>query len=164
MTDQQAKDFISQSDIKFTEIIPTNSIKSNLLILSKNFVNLTKYLINLKAFTVYLYGLIDIDKLIASVLSNIQSSKTVLLIDSTKNIGEVYLQTVNGIDYQLVKVDNYIVRVTIPALSNWSVDNLIVQVKNLQGIIVAPVIATIDNSIQIYFADGLSTNYKLFFI
>lgn len=159
-----ANDFINQSDISFNPIVDNNSIKSNILILSKNFNTLAKYLSNLKAFAVFIYNLIDIDKLISTVLANIQSSKTVLLIDSSKNIGEVFIQTVNGVDYQIIKIDDYTISVTIPALSTWAVDNLIVQVKNLQGTIVYPVITTIDNSIHVNFNDGFSTNYKLFFI
>ena len=159
-----ANNFINQSDVSFTPIVDNNSIKSNILILSKNFNTLAKYLSNLKAFAVFIYNLIDIDKLISTVLANIQSSKTVLLIDSSKNIGEVFIQTINGVDYQIIKTDDYTISVTIPALSNWAVDNLIVQVKNLQGVIVYPVITTIDNSIQVNFTDGFSTNYKLFFI
>lgn len=164
MDKQEADEFVAQTNITFSQILDSNSIKSNILILSKNFQSLSKYLANLKAFTVFLYNLIDIDGLVAQVLANIQSSKTVLLIDSLKNIGEIDLQTVNGVIYQLVKTDNYIIQITIPAQTTWNVDNLIVQVKNIQGIIVYPVIATKDNMITIYFADGITTNYKTFFI
>jgi hypothetical protein len=39
-----------------------------------------------------------------------------------------------------------------------------VQIKEISGIILYPVITTINNKITVHFTDGLSTSYKIFVI
>jgi CTP-dependent riboflavin kinase len=80
------------------------------------------------------------------------------------NVGEIVIQTMNQRDFQIKKVDLYIIEITCLSETNWDVNRLMVQIKNIDGTIVYPKITTIESRILIDFIDGIATNYQVLFI
>ena len=86
------------------------------------------------------------------------------LLLSAQGASAAVLATVNGTNYRLERVSEYIVEITNVSKPLWNVDKLIVDVKNSDGVKVYPTISTINSKITIYFNDGLLTNYNVIFI
>ena len=142
-TDSELKAFSQQNDIDFTDIGKTSSIKTNIFILSVNFINLKTYLSKLKALVVK-------EKL----------SLTLDLLATEEN------QVINGVTYNVHKVDdlNFVItRVTDSPL--WITDNLIVQIKDVLGVINnTAIISTINNSVAITFQNIIFNTNKIFMV
>lgn len=161
--------WIEAPDLEFTKIDNYSSLKTNFLFVQRNFENLRKYLINLKAYLRYLKNLIDPDKLLADLLEKIRSQKTCieLIPNNLQNIGSIdyYKNELTGENYKIERNDMYSFTIS-SAIENKPLNavGLIVTVKNLENTIVYPVIQTLSDSIKIYFADGLTTTYKVYMI
>ncbi len=162
-TEEELINFSQQPDITFTEISTQSSLKSNILILFRNFVNLQIYLSKLKAYVKYVNGLIDVEYLIIQILNRFQTNKINLLIDSTA-LNSINHQIVNSISYKIERISDYEIEITNDTDENWITDNLIVQIKTFEGMIVYPVIATFNKKIKIFFADKIAINYNVFFL
>jgi uncharacterized protein YeeX (DUF496 family) len=156
--------FHSVDDLKLDDIQKNEAIKTNHLIAQKNFKTIIKWFNLLRDFMNSLYDMIDIDNLIAEVIKKYEKSKNILYIKFDMNIGEIVIQTMNQRDFQIKKIDLYIIEITCLSETNWDVNRLIVQIKNIDGTIVYPKIITIESKILIDFIDGIATNYQVIFI
>jgi hypothetical protein len=134
------------------------------MILSNNWKMLTQYLINLKAYIVHLANLIDVDTLVQVISENFQNSKASIPILFSMGVGEIINQKINNTNYKIERVSEYIIEISNLTTPTWFVDRLIVQIKDSDGTIVNPVIITKNNRITIYFIDGITTNYSVFFV
>jgi hypothetical protein len=156
-TDQELNDFMIQPDLEFSESDTKISIKSNIYLLSRNFVNLFTYLSKLKAYV----NKIDNN---LPTRTSIKVSKIIILIVNSINISESYQIVVDEITYKVERLNQYVVEITNITTPAWITDDLMVQIKTVNGIIVYPVITTIDNKIKIDFIDGLKIEYNVYII
>jgi hypothetical protein len=142
-TDTELETFIKQNDMDFIQVDKTSSIKTDMYILSTNFDNLKIFLSKLKALVV--------------------KSKISLSLNNTLVNNEN--QIVNGITYNIVRVDNLNFNITNITNPSWITDDLIIQVKNVLGVINnSVIITTINNSILITFSDIISNVNKIYMI
>lgn len=158
--------WVKDPDIEFTRIDNNASIKTNFLIVDRNFTNLQKWLSKLKEYLRYLRSLIDIESILSNILEKLKNEKTMIPIVYNLEIGQIttYTDTVTNINYQIKRVDQYNIEITNLSDNEWYVDRLMICVKNFDGTIVYPVIKTTANKINLYFADGISTSYNVFMI
>lgn len=164
--DEVQEQWLATPDLEFTDIDNNSNIKTNFLFVQRNFTNLKKWLSGLKSYLRYLRGLIDIDNLLAELLDKLRNEKTMIPIIYSMEIGQIttYTDPASKKNYRIKRADEYNIEITNLSEENWNVDRLMVCVKNYDGTIVYPVIKTISNKINLYFTDGLSTNYNVFFI
>lgn len=163
--------FINGEILEFTSVDNNQSTKSNIFIIWKNLDLLILFLSKLKTFVLHFYESMDIEELIKGIIDSLTTSKNFVLIDYTIDIPDkvengMYFTTqkVNGKTYQITRKDEYQIEVSCLETTPWITDNLIIQVKNLEGTIVFPVITTASNTVKLYFVDGISTNYRMFWL
>lgn len=164
--DKDQEQWINIPDLEFTDIDNNSSIKTNFLFVQRNFTNLKIWLVGLKSYLRYLRSLIDIDKLLTALLYKLHNEKTRIPIIYNMEINQIktYTEPATKKNYRIKRVDEFNIEISNISEENWNVDRLMVCVKNADGTIVYPVIKTISNKINIYFTDGLSTNYNVFVI
>lgn len=164
--DEEQEKWIASPDLELTNIDTKSTIKTNFLFVQRNFVDLLKWLFLLKGYVKYLRSLIDIDNILAEILDKIKREKTTIPIVYSMEIGQIttYTDPATKQNYKIRRVDEYNIQITNISDTEWFVDKLIVSVKNYDGTIVYPVIKTASNQINIYFTDGISTNYNVLFI
>lgn len=164
--DEEQEKWIASPDLELTNIDTKSTIKTNFLFVQRNFVDLLKWLVLLKGYVKYLRSLIDIDNILAEILDKIKREKTTIPIVYSMEIGQVttYTDPATKQNYKIKRVDEYNIQITNISDTKWFVDKLIVSVKNYDGTIVYPVIKTASSQINIYFTDGISTNYNVLFI
>lgn len=159
------EEFLNQADINFQPINSASSQKTNFYIIQKNFAALVIFNKNVKIALRYLKDLINIDGIVNTVLLKIQDAKTTIAVNYDLVVGTSELQTSNSKIFQVSRAGLLLVEITSKDNPlEWNVDRLIVQVKNLDGVIVYPVITTKNNKISIDFVDSLSTNYTVYFM
>jgi hypothetical protein len=163
-TPEELEEFINQKDLEL--IIANNdiSIKSNEFQFSKNFQYLNVYLAKLKAFTVYTRKMVNINSIIEQLLPYLQTTKSIIPINHLMQNGEEIYSFINGTNYLVKRIDSYTIEISNITNPEWNVDMLMIQVKNVDGFFVYPVISTVSNKITLTFTDGLLTNYNMFFI
>ena len=160
---EEIQQFLSMNPIIFENIETNQSYKTNILIFKRNFKKITEYLNVTLSFIKNLYNMIDINNIVLTVLSNIETVKTVLFVDSTLIINNSITQSIGTRIYRILRIDEYKIKITLDnsGTTPWNVDNIIVCVKDLNGIIVYPTIVTNNNEINIYFNDIIGSNYKV---
>ena len=135
--------FKKQSDIELIDIDKESAIKTNIYVLGQNFVSLKTYLLKIKALLI--------------------RQKLSFLISNTLNIGDNQTIIINGINYNIYRVNEFTVEIT--NLSNdWITDDLIIQIKNDLGVIQYLTITTINMKISINFIDGLVSNHNVYIL
>jgi hypothetical protein len=164
--DEKQEKWLASPDLEFTNIDNNSSIKTNFLFTERNFTNLKKWLSDFKSYVRYLRSLIDIDNILSELLDKLKREKTTIPVLYSMEIGQIttYTDSITKKSYRIKRVTEYNIEITSLSEDNWYVDRLMVCVKNYDGTIVYPVIKTISSSINIYFTDGLSTNYNVMFI
>lgn len=163
-TEQQIQEFLNLPDIELNNLDSNQSFKTNLSIGTRNFKLLVLYLSKTLSFIKNLYEMIDVSNIVNSVLTSLETKKSILNIDVNLVIGTSVTQNIDNKIFRISRVDNFHVIITSENILNWNTDNLIIQVKTIDGMIVYPTILTIENKIELYFNDILSTNYKIFWI
>ncbi len=163
-TEQQIQEFLNLPDIELNNLDSNQSFKTNLSIGTRNFKLLVLYLSKTLSFIKNLYEMIDVSNIVNSVLTSLETKKNILNIDVNLVIGTSVTQNIDNKIFRISRVDNFHVIITSENILNWNTDNLIIQVKTIDGMIVYPTILTIENKIELYFNDILSTNYKIFWI
>lgn len=159
--------WLIKEDLEFTDIDNKSSIKTNFLITWRNFFNLQRWLAGLKLFLKHFRDMIDVDSIVAEVLEKLREQKTTIPVYYSMDVGQISTYTdeqVSMATYAVRRVDSYHIEITNKTKPNWIVDKLMVTVKNFDGTIVYPVVKTIGSKIDIYFTDGISTNYNIFLI
>lgn len=161
MTPEQAQEFITQESIVLEAVNSKISFKSNLFLIKRNFDKIRIRLTMLHRFSVYIFNLIDIDSITKNVIDNIATNKLMLEVNYDLNEGTSVIQQ----GYKISRLENNQVNIERQLdPDNWNVERLMVTVKNVEGQILYPSILTRNNKIEIYFLDGISSNYKVFFI
>ena len=156
-TKSELDSFMASDDIEFSEYQSTVSIKSNIFLFSRNFLNLGLYLSKLKAYVK------QIDNN-SGPNSALRLTKTIILIDSSVNIGESYQVTSDNISYKVERLNQYVIEITNITVPQWNTDELLIQIKSVNGMLIYPAITTAENKIKIDFIDGLVEEYKVFII
>lgn len=161
MTPEEIQSFIDTDNIVLEATDSKLSYKTNFLIIKRNFDKLRLRLKSFHTFIVYLHSLIDTEAITANVIDYLTTNKSNVTVPFNILVDN---SIIDGL-YKITRLaDN---KITIEKQLNptgWNVDNLIVSVKNVDGQIVYPVIITANNKIEIYFIDGISSNYKVLFI
>lgn len=163
-TPEQIQEFIALNNLELNDLDSTQAYKTNFLITTRNFKSLVIYLGNTLSFIKNLYETIDIQNIINSVLTLLETTKNVLNINVTLVVGTSVTQTIGTNIYRISRIDNYQISISGDNIIGWNTDNLICQVKDNNGMIVYPSIITKDNKIDIYFDDLITSNYKLFWL
>lgn len=161
MSPEEVQEFIGSTTPIMEKTDSKFSYKSNLYIIKRNF---DKIYLRMKAmfeFCVYLYNMIDIESITENVIEYLGTSKKMLEIDYNLNEGETVVQD----GFNIARLQNNQVNISRQASPDtWNVERLMVTVKNVDGHILYPTIITKNNKIELYFLDGISSNYKVFFI
>lgn len=158
MTPEQIEEFKNQPDIVLVDVNSASSYKTNFLTIKNNFNKIAIYLKKMHVFVVYLYSLIDTNKITQDVLENLQSTKKFVLIDVSMVENQVYNQ--NG--YSITRLENNVILIKRQQNpETWNVDNLLVTIKDVDGTFVYPVITTKDAELKIVFVDGIGSNYRV---
>lgn len=161
---KEIEEFLIEPDLQLQNIETTNSIKTNFFISQQNFQDILKYLKKLKKFLGYLFEMIDIPAIVQKVIKWLESNKTIISIPYTQEIGSVVIQKQNGRNYQIKRIDKYIIEITNLTEESWVTDRLQVTVKDDKGTFVYPTITTKNSKITVHFIDEIMTNYDLFFM
>jgi hypothetical protein len=164
MPTNEIKDFLDKPLVKFETYSKSSSIKTNILLFSKNWQNLNEYLKNLTNFLKWLKNSIDMSSIIQDIAETFQNSKTSIGLPYSLSIDETNLQTINGVTYKIFRVNDFMFEITNLSNQTWVVDKLIVQVKTSDGVIVYPAITTKTGKITLTFLDGLSSNYEVIIV
>lgn len=155
--------FLETKDISFVSITNKNSFATNFKNIYRNFTMLGEYLSMQKAFIAYMFGLINAESLIGNIVAQMQITKTVLNIKSLQTIDSIDIQEINGIIYTIKRLDEMQFQITASVV-DWRSDMLLVHVKDMNNIVVYPLVDTNNNKILIYFNDGAVINYKVFIV
>lgn len=160
-TPEEITEFLEMNNLTLEETSSSQSYKTNFLIIKRNFVKIVSYLNVTLSFIKNLYETIDINQIVQSVLSLLESTKTVLSVDSTLNVGTSVTQQVGTRIFRIERLNDVQVKITGDNITNWNTDNIIVFVKTFDGTVVYPTIVTANSQINIYFNDIIGTNYKV---
>lgn len=161
MTQEEVDVFVNQEEIVLESTNSKFSFKTNLLIIKRNFDKVRIRLRMLHRFIVFVYNLIDIDTITQNVLDNISQNKLTLDVNYDLLVNTSVIQS----GYKISRLENNLVTIEKQlAPETWIVDKLIVSVKNVEGQFLYPSIFTRNNKIEIYFLDGISSNYKIFLL
>lgn len=161
---QEIKDFLENADWQQTDIDHEISIKSNEIIVQKNFESIAIFLKNFKGYVKYLRDMIDVNNLVKTVLATIQTSKVKISVNVDLNMGEFNTVAYAGVNYQVLRLDQYKVEISNLTDTKWVTDSLMVTVKDIEGTLVYPVITTANGKVTLYFTDGILTNYNIFLL
>lgn len=164
VVDEKQEIFLEEPDLKLKDINNNSSIKSNFHIMQQNKVSLLIWLKRLKGYVKYLRSLIDLDNIILEVIEQLARNKPRFHLPYISNPGQVFIQEINGKNYQITRIDLYTFEIVNLTNSDWETERLIIQVKNDDGNIVYPVILTKGNLIRLNFADGITNNYYMYFV
>lgn len=156
--------FLNQGDYAVNNVDKGASTKSNFYLLDNNFVALVKYLKNLKFAVKYIFEHLQSDTIVQEVIDKLQTDKPAVPVSFDMPVTASRTVVVHDKTYKITRVDDYIVTIECLSIKNWNVDNLIVQVKNNDRVIVYPRIKTAENMIEINFIDKIATNYTVFFL
>lgn len=160
-TQEEINQFLNTQNLELDELSSAQSFKTNFLLINKNNSKFILFVNYLLGFIKNLYETININTIVNLVLNNLQTQKLVLNINSTLIIGDSINQTLNGQTYKITRISNINVSIECVTINDWNVDNLIIQVKTIDGTIIYPTINTNDNIINIYFNDIIGTNYNV---
>jgi hypothetical protein len=153
----------SMEDLKLDSIQKGSSFKTNFFISEKNFQTIMRWVNRLRDYVDELYNMINIPAIIAELVKYYEANKNMLTIRCDMEIGFIDHQTVNKRDFDIKRIDEYVIEITCSSEVDWDVDRLIIQVKNIDGMIVYPRLITKTSKITIDFIDGMITNYFVFF-
>lgn len=156
--------FLEDGELDLDEINQETSTKTNMVIYSRNFVKIEKYLKRTRDYIAYLASVIDVDNLVERVISKLQSTKVLIQINNELTVDEYEDQEVFGIIYRVTRTGENVISITNQTDESWNVSNIMINVKTVSGMIVYPTIITANNSIEINFNDGLSKLYNTFLI
>ena len=161
MNQEEVDVFITQEEVVLESTNSKFSFKTNLLIIKRNFDKVRIRLTMIHRFIVFVYNLIDIDAITQNVLDNIAKNKLTLDVNYDLHVNTSVIQY----GYKISRLENNLVTIEKQlAPETWIVDKLIVSVKNVEGQFLYPSIFTRNNKIEIYFLDGISSNYKVFLL
>ena len=166
MTQQEFNDFINGDDLTVNELSSDNNWKTNFYLIGKNFESLVLWLNAFKSAFVMFKDSISVDQISQDVILHLTSNKTILTLANNLNVGFSDLQTSGGVTYKIKRIDVYSLEITNESNQNWDVSQLMVQIKQLDGTFVYPVVKTNQEAkkIEIQFIDGILQNYTMFFI
>ena len=117
--------------------------------------------------------LLDIDNIINEVLKANQNNKLMIQIESNLLINTITRVTIKDYQYVLNRTDDYTVTIkrekydsdgTLITTDVWVTNNLIVCVKNVDGVVVYPIIKTKNEMIELTFNDKISSNYEVYIV
>ena len=163
-TQEEIDEFLEQEDIEFEPLNGSQSQLNNFILNTRNFTLLQLYLVNMLSWVKYLYQLIDVDNIILGVLDRLAVTKIFFSINYSLAIEASVIQNQANKNYKILRLSKYHIRITNETTPSWNVDKLMVQIKQLDGTIVYPTIKTADSKIDIYFADEIKTNYKVYIL
>ena len=161
-TEQEILDFQNLPNIELNDIDSSQTSNTNFYVITGNFKLFQAQFINLSSFVKNIYNIINIQSIVSQVLTSLETNKNVLDIDTNLVIGNSVTQNIGQKIYRILRFDEYHIVITGDNILNWDVDNIMCQVKDINGMIVYPTIVTKDNKIDLYFNDMLGTNYKIF--
>lgn len=158
MNQEEFELFKLQEEIVLESTNSKYSFKSNLFLIKRNFDKIRIRLAMLHKYTTYVYNLINLDVITQNILDKISSDKLTLEITVNLLEGTSIIQS----GYKISRLVNNQVNIERQLkASDWLVDKLMVTLKNVDGQVIYPTIFTRNNKIEIYFLDGISSNYTI---
>ena len=150
---------IEEIEIVCEEVNTTKSIKTNYLLINRNFKKLEIFLEKLIDFVKYVADSIKPEVIIEQVIEQINKNKLNLII--RPDLAQDSSVIVDGYIIERTEQDKFLItRQNNP--TDWVTDNVIISVKEEQtGIVIYPAITTINNSVEVYFINGIYTNMKV---
>lgn len=148
-------------DLEFVleDVDTSKSIKTNYLLINRNFKKLGIFLRNLVNYVLNLEQSMAPETIIEEVIDRLNRNKLNLQIKP--DLAQDNSIVVDGYVITRTDQDKFIItRQNTP--DEWVTDNIMVVVKEeVTGTVVYPVITTIDNYVEIYFINGIHTNMKI---
>lgn len=171
-SNEEVKAFLEQPDFECNEIDVKTSTKSNFFTLNNNWLNLVKYLRNLKDAVRWLWEHIQIEALVDAVLEKLQKQKNLVSIPATlPTYSDMsYTDPNTGKHYTISRPASHCIQITRNESEVWETEALIVCVKDVNYTSVNVSVTTTKNCIRIDFLDGqveesvLQSNYYVYFI
>lgn len=160
----ELEDFISQQDFNPAEYDKNSSIKSNLMIIGRNWNTAKTFLSDFKKYFGYLKRMIDTDNIVESALISIRSNKLVFSLPYDLIAGNSESFEIDNNLYLVERIDTNTFKITCQNIVDWFVDALIIQVKNSTGVIIFPTIKTFSNEITINFAYEITEDYAVYIL
>ena len=166
--------FLEQPDFECNEIDAKTSTKTNFYTLNNNWLNLVKYLKNLKAAVKWLWEHIQIESLVDAVLEKLEKQKNMIVIPNTllynsqNPVVITYVDQNTGKTYTIERVSEHCV--SIKREPDWKTEMLMVVVKDVNYTSVNVAVTTSNNEIRLDFLDGqittanLQSTYYVYFI
>lgn len=173
-SNEEVKDFLDQPDFECNEIDTKTSTKTNLFTLNNNWLNLVKYLKNLKAAVKWLWENIQIEALVDAVLEKLEKQKNLIVIPNTLPYNSQSPVVITYVDantkktYTIERVSLHCV--VIRREPDWKTEMLMVVVKDANYTNVNVGVTTSNNEIRLDFMDGqvtaanLQSTYYVYFI
>lgn len=146
------------------ELQNNQSIKSNFILVNQNFQYFKGFLIKLLEYLKYFRDTFNIDNIVQEILKNNQTNKLQIKISSNINVGDSEIFNIGSDKYEIRRENKYTVKISRKTGNEWNTNNLIVCVKNVNDIILYPVIKTSDNKIEITFNDAISSTYTCYIL
>lgn len=146
------------------ELQNNQSIKSNFILVNQNFQYFKGFLIKLLEYIKYFRETFNIDSVVQEILKNNQTNKLHIKIPSNINVGDSEFLNIGSDKYEIRRENKYKIKIFRKTGDEWNTDNLIICVKNVNNVIVYPVIKTSDNTIEITFNDAISSVYTCYIL
>lgn len=151
-------------DLELSDINNESSEKTNFYVVQRNSNRLLNWSIQLKNFLTVLNQKIQTAEIFKNILPLLNSSKSFIDLNYSLVVGFSEIQTINSEEFLITRIDDYTISIEKNNQLNWDTLALIIQVKNVFGLIENPEIITYNNKIIIKFSTIIDMNHKLLFI
>lgn len=136
------------------------SIKTNLTVIFNYLKSLKGILQTFYNYMIYLKSQINAEDIVNNVTQNIMINKINFEIEHTQPTNTVEIYNVQDILYKVNKIRDNEYEISKDT-NDWNVDNLFVDVKNVNGEKIYPIITTANNRVNIIFSEATNLNFKV---
>lgn len=136
------------------------SVKTNFVTIFNYLKNVKKILGIFKNYMIYLKSEINAVDIVNNVTQNIMVNKVNFNININQVLNTSELITIQDVLYKVTKLRDNEYEISKDSEA-WNVDNIIVDVKNLNGEKIYPIIKTIGGKINIIFTEQPTINFKV---
>ena len=165
LIDNKLDEWLEKTNLNLTDLDNNKSIKSNFMITARNFLNIKKWINSLIVYIRYLRKLFDIDNIVREVQRRLRTEKLYFPISNNTETEEViHIDPVTKLAYKIKYESDTEVVISSEDDKYFVTHQMMITVKNSQGITIYPVIQTTGDKIKLFFADSISENYIVYVI